>query len=66
MIIHDFTKPELDYFRSNCNFTSLELVLFNSRASGVSLERIAEELSISADYARKISQKVNRKILKVI
>lgn len=66
MIISDFTKPELDYFYENCNFTYLEEKLFMSRAKGVSLEKIAEELNISSDYARKISQKVNRKILKVI
>ena len=53
MIISDFTKPELDYF-------------YESRAKGVSLEKIDEELNIYSDYARKISQKVNRKILKVI
>ena len=66
MTISEFTKPELDHFRNNCNFTILEFELFNRRAKGVSLEHIAEELSISVDYARKISQKVNRKILKVI
>lgn len=66
MIISDFTEPELDYFRRSCNFTYMEETLFNRRAKGVPLERIAEELNISFDYARKISQKVNRKILKVI
>lgn len=66
MIIADFTEPELNFFRRNCNFTALESQLFEKRSKKVPLELIAEELNISVDYARKISQKVNRKILKVI
>ena len=42
MIISDFTKPELDYFREHCNFVNYEIIIFNERANGVPLERIAE------------------------
>ncbi len=66
MIISDFTKPELDFFRNNCNFVNLEVELFERRAKGIPLEQIADELGISSDYARKLSQRVNRKIIKVI
>lgn len=66
MIICDFTKPELDYFRANCNFVNAEIDVFELRARGKTLEEIADELSISLDYIRKISVKVNKKILKVI
>jgi orotate phosphoribosyltransferase-like protein len=66
MVISDFTEIELEYFRVNCNFKDLERKLFESRAKGKSLLEIATELHISIDYARKISQKVNRKIIKVI
>ena len=66
MIISDFTKPELDYFRENCNFTEYERELFEYRARGISLENIAEKLHISFDYARKISQKVNCKIIRTL
>ena len=66
MIIADFTEPELEYLRQQCNFVNLEIPLFEMRAKGITLEKIAEELNISIDYARKISQKVNRKIIKIL
>lgn len=66
MIISDFTASELEYFRENCNFVNLEIQIFEQRAKGKSLERLAEDLNISYDYARQISRKVNKKILKVI
>ena len=66
MIISDFTKVELDFFRSNCNFVNLEVKIFEGRAKGIPLEIIAEEINISYDYARQLSRKVNKKILKVI
>lgn len=66
MTISNFTKPELDYFRYNCNFVNLESDVFEMRASGYTLEYIAEKLNISVDYVRKLSQKVNRKIIKVL
>lgn len=66
MIISDFTAPELDYLRQNCNFVNLERDLFEMRSSGETLEIIADKLCISIDYARRISQKVNKKIIKVL
>lgn len=66
MTISEFTKPELDYFRQNCNFVNLEIKLFEERAKGISLKQIAEDLHISYDYARQLSRKVNKKILKVL
>ena len=66
MNISEFTKPEIDYFRENCNFVNLEIKVFEERAKGVPLEHIAEHINISYDYARHRSRKVNKKILKVI
>lgn len=66
MTISNFTKPELDYFKANCNFVNLELDVFELRSKGYTLECIAEKLNISSDYARKISQRVNKKIIKVV
>ncbi len=66
MVISDFTKPELDYLRENCNFVNLEIDLFEKRSRGATLETIADDLNISIDYARKLSQKVNKKIIKVL
>ena len=66
MVISDYVATELEYFRQNCNFTELELAVFNRRAKGMSLELIAEELGYSFDHIRKISVKVNKKILRVL
>lgn len=66
MIIADFTKPELDYFRENCNFVNDEIQVFEMRSKGHTMEEIAETLNISIDKAYKISRKIKKKILKVI
>ena len=65
MKIYDFTIPELEYFRDNCNFTKEELVLFEYRAKNISLEYIAEIMNISVSTAKRISRRVNKKIIKV-
>ena len=66
MTISDFTELELDNFRKNCNFVNLEIKLFELRAKGIPLEKIAEDLHISYDYARHLSTKVNKKILRIL
>lgn len=66
MVISEFTKPELDMFRENCNFVGYEKTLFELRSQGVPLEEIAETLNLTADGTRKTSQKVNRKIRTVL
>lgn len=66
MVIKDFTEPELQGFREKCNFTDLELIVFENRARGRTLQEIADNYNFSIDYARKLSQKVNKKIIKVL
>jgi len=66
MIISDFTKPELDMFRDACNFVGNERTLFELRSQGVPLEQIAETLDMSVTGINKISQKVNKKIRRVL
>lgn len=66
MIISSFTEPELEYFRKNCNFIGDEIFVFEFRSQGLSLEQIAEVLNLSVDGVKKISRKVNRKIIKVL
>ena len=66
MKIADFTKPELDYFRENCNFVGVERDIFEMRSQGIPLEEIAERINMSVDGVKKISRKVNKKIIKVI
>jgi ATP/maltotriose-dependent transcriptional regulator MalT len=66
MRLYDFTHPELEIFRSECNFTTDERQIFEHRASGVSLEQCAELMNVSISTAKRISRRVNAKIIKVI
>ena len=66
MIVSDFTKPELDFYRTNCNFVGNEISVFELRSKGIPLEEIAETLNMSVEGIKKISRKVNRKISKVL
>ena len=66
MTISDFTQPELQHFRDTCNFVNFEVEIFEQRAKGIPLDIIAENLHISYDYARQLSRKVNKKIIKVL
>lgn len=65
MKIYDFTVPELEFFREKCNFTKEELELFEYRAKNLSLELCAEIMNISLSTAKRISRRVNNKIIKV-
>ena len=66
MKIKVFTKPELDFFRENCNFVGVERDIFELRSQGVPLEEIAEQVNMSVDGVKKASRRVNKKIIKVI
>lgn len=66
MQVYDFTKPELDYFREQCNFTPDELEYFNLRSSGMSNVQIALEMNVSESKVSKLARKVKSKILRVI
>ena len=66
MIVSDFTLPELDIFRANCNFVGNEIRVFELRSKGIPLEEIAETLNMSVEGAKRISRKVNSKINKVL
>ena len=66
MIVSDFTVPELDSFRAMCNFVGNEKPVFEMRSRGIPLEEIAEQLNMSIEGTKRISRKVNRKILTII
>lgn len=66
MKIYDFTVPELEYFRQTCNFTSDERTLFESRSKGITLEQCAEMMNVSVSTVKRISRRVNNKIIRVV
>lgn len=65
MKIYDFTVPELNHFREYCNFTEEELELFEHRSKNIPLETCAEIMNISISTAKRISKRVNNKIIRV-
>ena len=62
MKVSRFTKPQLDYFRENCNFVNDEVAVFEMRSQGIGLEEIAERLQFTYDGIKRVSREVNRKI----
>ena len=66
MIVSDFTVPELDRFRRQCNFVGNETNVFELRSQGIPLEEIAETLNMSIENVKRISRKVNSKIIRII
>ena len=67
MIISDFTKPQLDYLRANCNFVGDEISIFELRSQGKSLDEITDILDHKTiDGIKYTSLKVNNKINSVL
>ena len=55
MKVYDFTVPELNYFRTYCNFTNDERQLFELRAQNMPLEQCAEQMNVSVSTAKRLS-----------
>ena len=60
-----FTLPEINHFRNFCNFTQCESELFELRLKEKTLEECAELMHVSISTAKRISKRVNSKIIKV-
>ena len=54
--------PQIEYYRTFCNFDEKEAAVFELRRQNISLERCAEILKY--DDVKKISRRVNSKIEK--
>ena len=66
MQVYDFTIPELNYFRENCNFLDDELEYFNLRSRGLSNVQIAMEMYVSESKVSKLAKKTKSKMLRVL
>lgn len=55
-------KTELDFCRTNCNFTDQELKYFNLKAKDTSNIKIALELNVAYSTVSKIAHNVDEKI----
>ena len=65
MKVYDFTVFELDFFRKYFNFTPEERRLFELRAQNIPLERCAEMMNVSVSTVKRMSQRINKKIIRV-
>lgn len=66
MKICDFVNSELEYIRSEANFTKEERLLFDMRAEDIPLEQCAEIMNISASTVYRLSKKVKIKVEKLL
>lgn len=66
MKICDFTKPELDKFREECNFTEIESRCFELKAKDYTNIQLALELSVSESTVSVTMRRVRTKIMKVL
>ncbi len=63
MKVYDFTLPQIEYYRTFCNFDEKEAALFELRRQNIPLAQCAEILNY--DDIKKISRRVNNKIIKM-
>lgn len=66
MKICDFTKPELDRFRKECNFTDIERQCFDLKARDKTNTQLAMELNVSESTISVVMRRVRTKITKVL
>ncbi|MBO7676276.1 MAG: hypothetical protein J6S49_02005 [Erysipelotrichaceae bacterium] len=65
MLLRDYTKPELEYFVENCNFTESELRYFMLKSKDSSNVKIAMEMNVSEQQVSVLSKRVRMKIDRV-
>lgn len=65
MILRDYTKPELEYFIEQCNFTDSELEYFNLKAKDYSIIKISMEMNVSPRQVSILAERVKRKIKRI-
>lgn len=60
--LRDLTVPELDLYRSQCNFTSEEREYFELRASDLTNIQISTKMNLSTSKVSKLAKRVSEKI----
>ena len=66
VIFREFTKPEIDYFIENCNFTEDELKYLLLRCKGKTNVEISLEMTVSEAQVSKLAKRVKNKIKKIV
>lgn len=65
-IKNEFTQPECDRFRRECNFTDEELSVFNLRVRSHSIVEIQQALNMSESTVNRRIRNIKKKIHKVL
>ncbi|MDE7323112.1 MAG: hypothetical protein K2N73_10385 [Lachnospiraceae bacterium] len=63
MKVYDFTLPQIEYYRTFCNFEEKEAALFELRRQNIPLERCAEILQY--EDIKNLSRRVNKKVIQM-
>ena len=63
MKLNDFTIPQIEYYRTFCNFDEREAALFDLRSKNIPLAQCAEMLHY--DDIKNLSRRVNSKVTDV-
>lgn len=66
MKICDFTEPELNMFRKNCNFTDMESKCFELKAKDCTNIQLAMKLNVSESTVSVTMRRVRTKITRVL
>lgn len=66
MKVCDFTKKEIEYLVSECNFSNDEENVFLMRCKGHTLDEIAEKMNVCYKTAYRINRRIKNKIIKVL
>lgn len=62
----EFTQPECERFRRECNFTDEERMVFDLRVKACSLVEIQQKLNMSESTVNRRIKNIKRKIYKVM
>lgn len=60
MKLYEFTLPQIEYYRTFCNFDEKEAAVFELRRQNIPLDKCAEILEY--DDIKKISRRVSSKV----
>ena len=66
MKLTEFTRPEVEYLRQECNFTDEERAVFDLLVTARSVIQIADTLHMSEATVYRRLRNIKRKILKVL
>lgn len=66
MKLTEFTRPEVEYLRQECNFTDEERAVFDMRASARSIVEIGLTLHMSESTVHRRLNSIKCKMLRVL